>query len=187
MTDIFSAPSKACNGCGVVQPRTLDYFPSDGRKSDGLKGRCRQCARDKANRWVAANRDRARANAASYRKANPQSHKMRKDGWRAEDPIKARLVQRVRSRVQKAVGATPKGHYSLGCTPSELRAHIERQFSKGMTWANRHLWHIDHIVPLASFDLTDPEQLRAACHFTNLRPLWAEDNLRKGAALEVFL
>lgn len=184
---IFSGPEKACTGCGVSHPRTLDWFPSDGRKADGLRARCRQCMRDKANAWVAANPERVRSNVRAYRAANPKSYRAVKDGWRVEDPAAARLVHRVRSRVAKALGRAPKGHYSLGCSAAELRVHIERQFLKGMSWSNRADWHIDHIRPLASFDLTDPEQLRAACHFSNLRPLWAEDNLRKGASPEVLI
>jgi hypothetical protein len=50
-----------------------------------------------------------------------------------------------------------------------------------MTWENYGSWHIDHIKPFTAFDdLTDPEQQREVCHYTNLQPLWAEDNLRKG-------
>lgn len=76
---------------------------------------------------------------------------------------------------------------ALGCTFEELRAHIERQFTRAMTWANwGEVWHVDHIRPLAKFDLTDAEQLRAACHFTNLRPLDKAANLSKGAK-EVYL
>lgn len=63
-------------------------------------------------------------------------------------------------------------------------AHLEAQFAPGMTWENRGEWHVDHIRPLASFDLTDPEQLRTASHYTNLQPLWASDNLAKGARLD---
>ena len=44
-------------------------------------------------------------------------------------------------------------------------------------------WHIDHIIPLVSFDLTDRKQFLKACHYTNLQPLWAEENLRKGAKI----
>ena len=69
----------------------------------------------------------------------------------------------------------------LGCSAAKVCAHIENQFQPGMTWINwgTHGWHIDHIRPLASFNLQDPRQLAQACHFTNLRPLWARDNLQR--------
>jgi hypothetical protein len=62
-----------------------------------------------------------------------------------------------------------------------LKIHLESKFQPGMTWENhgRNGWHIDHIKPLCSFDLTDLMQLRQACHYTNLQPLWAKENLRK--------
>ena len=71
----------------------------------------------------------------------------------------------------------------LGCTVEELKAHIESQFKDGMTWSNHGVdgWHIDHIVPLASFDLTNRDQFLKAVNYTNLQPLWAFDNLSKGA------
>ena len=64
---------------------------------------------------------------------------------------------------------------------SQLKEHIEKQFVDGMSWDNWALdgWHIDHIKPLASFDLTDRQQLLEACHYTNLQPLWAKDYLSK--------
>jgi len=63
---------------------------------------------------------------------------------------------------------------------SELASYLESKFLPGMSWENRNLWHLDHIRPLKTFDLSEPAQLAAACHFTNLQPLWAADNLRKG-------
>lgn len=72
----------------------------------------------------------------------------------------------------------------LGCSIEAFRAHIEAQFTDGMSWNNyggRDGWQLDHIRPLMRFDLTDPEQAKAACHFTNLQPLWAKDNLNKRA------
>ena len=68
----------------------------------------------------------------------------------------------------------------VGCTPAELRLHLERQFLPGMNWANHGEWHIDHIIPCAQFDLTDPEARKRCFHFSNLQPLWAAENIRKG-------
>lgn len=61
--------------------------------------------------------------------------------------------------------------------------HLEAKFAPGMTWDNYGVdgWHIDHIMPLAAFDLTDEQQRQQACHYTNLQPLWAAENLAKGA------
>jgi hypothetical protein len=67
----------------------------------------------------------------------------------------------------------------IGCTVSFLYSYLESLFLPGMTWENKSEWHIDHIRPCASFDLTDPEQQKQCFHYTNLQPLWAEDNLRK--------
>lgn len=69
----------------------------------------------------------------------------------------------------------------LGCTIDELKAHLERQFTDDMSWDNYSLkgWHIDHIKPCNTFDLTDPDQQKICFHYTNLRPLWSADNLAR--------
>lgn len=73
----------------------------------------------------------------------------------------------------------------IGCSVPELRAHLERHFLPGMTWENYGpVWHIDHVRPCASFDLSDPAQQKRCFHYTNLRPLWAIDNIRKGRKWE---
>ncbi len=74
----------------------------------------------------------------------------------------------------------------VGCSMEELETHLESQFQSGMTRENRGRagWHIDHIRPCCSFDLTDPEQQKQCFHYTNLQPLWATDNLRKSGKWE---
>jgi len=69
----------------------------------------------------------------------------------------------------------------IGCSIIELRAYLEAQFKPGMTWSNHGNagWHIDHVMPLSGFDLTNKEDTKKAWHYTNLRPLWAKENLRK--------
>lgn len=93
----------------------------------------------------------------------------------------------LRSRLSRLV-KNKKSHTFeyLGCSVYELLEYLEKKFyirhdGEKMSWKNygRHGWHIDHIQPLSMFDLQDESQLKIACHYTNLQPLWAEDNLRK--------
>lgn len=74
-----------------------------------------------------------------------------------------------------------RSHEIIGCDWEFLRLHIEKQFHKGMGWDNRSEWHLDHITPLAT--ATTKEEVIALNHFTNLRPMWAKDNLSKGAQI----
>lgn len=106
---------------------------------------------------------------------------------RRSDPIfclRERLRATLRCAMRRQFARKSGRTFDLvGCTPTELRAHIESLFVAGMSWDNRHLWHVDHKRPLASFDLRDPDQQRAAFHYSNLQPLWSEENRRKGARL----
>lgn len=96
----------------------------------------------------------------------------------------------LRSRIYAAlrIGSGNKAAKTMeliGCSVEQLKEHIEAQWQAGMSWGNWSLtgWHIDHIRPCASFDLSDPAQQRICFHYTNLQPLWAADNIRKGAKL----
>ena len=150
--------------------------------------------------WRAANRERSRVYAANWRKENPE--KGRTIGLRWRQNNKARITQHLRTRrktdpayalvcrLRRRLCYVLKGRSKaaptldlLGCDRSTLLVHIEAMFQPGMTWGNRNLWHIDHILPCASFDLLDPEQQRACFHYTNLQPLWAADNLKKRASV----
>lgn len=95
----------------------------------------------------------------------------------------ARIRNAVAARMWAALkGKTDGALFSrLGYSPAELVGHLESQFSGGMEWANYGLWHVDHIRPCAGFDQTDPDQFRDCWALSNLQPLWAADNLRKGA------
>ena len=70
----------------------------------------------------------------------------------------------------------------VGCDPTELKMYLEKQFENKMTWQNRDEWHIDHIIPLSSAN-TEEEVLKL-CHYTNLQPLWIEENLKKSNKLK---
>jgi hypothetical protein len=106
---------------------------------------------------------------------------------RNSDPAFAvadRLRRRINGLLKKHCATKAGGLCALsGCTVGQLVDHIERQFAPGMTWENKGLWHIDHIVPCSAFDLTDESQQAVAFHYTNLRPAWASDNQRKHAKI----
>ena len=94
------------------------------------------------------------------------------------------LIRRERVRAYDALKGIRKAARTetlLGCSYAKFRIYIENLFVDGMGWHNSHLWHIDHIRPLASFDLTDKEQQKLAFNYKNQQPLWATDNLKKGA------
>jgi len=118
-----------------------------------------------------------------YSKQNP-TYKMEYDRRRYKDDIQFKLTDILRSRLYKAMKNNQKTGSAvkdLGCTIKELKQHIEQQFQPGMSWNNWAIdgWHIDHIKPLSSFDLSNSEEFKKACHYSNLQPLWAKDNLSK--------
>jgi hypothetical protein len=128
-----------------------------------------------------------RRRAALYRathKAAIASKQAVYNATRLRTDARFRLALLLRTRLRAALRGGYKNGSAvrdLGCSIAKLRQHLERQFKPGMTWGNwsRTGWHIDHIRPLASFDLGDPSQLKAAVHYTNLQPLWAIENLKK--------
>ena len=75
----------------------------------------------------------------------------------------------------------------LGCSIEELKIYLESQFKKGMNWQNYGFygWHIDHKIPFSSVNLTNQEKLKKVCHYTNLQPLWRNDNLKKGSKINL--
>jgi hypothetical protein len=156
--------------------------------------------REYSVRYYAENIDRMKA----YREANKEKRNAQKREWHAKNRAHVaayslaysvkkmsedecyKLAAKLRQRLAVAVRNGAKAGSAvrdLGCSIEELKLHLDRQFSPGMTWENwgRKGWHIDHIRPLASFDLTDEAQARAACHYSNLQPLWYRENLSKGA------
>ena len=127
-----------------------------------------------------------------YAKQNRQLVRKRKRQYvrrrRANDPLFV-LVGRIRCRVNTALtrvrGNKDSGTEELlGCSFEQLQAHIEAQFTEGMNWdEGRQTWHLDHIAPLAAFDLKNPTELRVACNYRNLRPLPVSQNMRKGGKM----
>lgn len=123
-----------------------------------------------------------------YKKKYNQDNKLfinRRKKELLKNNIQFKLACSLRSRLNQAIKSNAKSGSAvsdLGCTIAELIAHIESKWLPGMSWDNWGIkgWHIDHIIPLNSVDISDRQQLLKVCHYTNLQPLWAIDNLRKG-------
>ena len=103
---------------------------------------------------------------------------------RRETDIQYRLSCNLRRRLTHFIKGRSKNGSAvrdLGCSIEDLKKYLESKFQDGMSWDNYGFygWHIDHIIPLSSFDLTNREELLKAVHYTNLQPLWAKDNLSK--------
>jgi len=94
-----------------------------------------------------------------------------------------RLENSMRSRMYAALKGRTSGSClsRLGYSKKQLLDHLESLFQPGMTWENYGKWHVDHIVPCASFDHLDPVQFERCWALGNLQPLWAADNVKKGA------
>jgi len=100
-----------------------------------------------------------------------------------------KIKRNLRTRINRLLNGNTKSAKTiklLGCSVEFLKNYLEQQFIEGMAWDNHsvHGWHIDHIKPCASFDLSKPEEQSKCFHYSNLQPLWAEDNLKKGSLYE---
>ncbi|MGI0060026.1 MAG: hypothetical protein ACREBJ_09690 [Nitrosotalea sp.] len=129
-----------------------------------------------------------------YQKKYRSSHKKEKNLYaqkRREKDVKFRITTNLRTRINRAIKCNYKKGSAvkdLGCSIGFFKVYIESQFEPWMTWKNwkrgptkEHpkVWHIDHIKPLSSFNLENRQQLLEACHYTNMRPLEASENLKK--------
>lgn len=130
-----------------------------------------RCLNNK-RKWRANNRDKYRALGRAYYNRHKNDH------WHiTRGRISARLSAAIRHRGTTKYGNTME---LVGCDRETLIAHLESTFQPGMSWENRNMWDIDHIIPCDSFDLTIPEQQRQCFHYTNLQALWSFDNRSKG-------
>lgn len=138
------------------------------------------------------NREKARVIGREYYKNNKQklnANKTKYELIKRREDIGLRMKHSLSSRIRMVLNGKSKSARTmelLGCEITTLKKNLESQFKEGMSWENYGLkgWHIDHIKPCASFDLTDLEQQKECFHYTNLQPLWAFENLSKGKKYE---
>lgn len=148
--------------------------------------------------WASRNVNFLRDYQRKYREENKNIIALQKSEWfqenksrvifnkrvRRQTDLNFRLSEYLRSRINKAVKGGWKAGSAvsdLGCSIDEFKVWIYSQFESGMTWDNYGEWHLDHVIPLSSFDLENRMEFLEACHWLNYQPLWAKDNLSKGA------
>lgn len=121
--------------------------------------------------------------------ASPEGRKVRREiSTRNRQTINGTISNRIWARIAVAlkVGFTKSADTLslIGCSISDFKKHIESQFQSGMSWDNFAAWEIDHRVPLASFNLSDPEQQKLAFNYHNCQPMWVKPNRQKSDWIE---
>lgn len=169
------------------------------KNAEKIRARYRDLPPEKKAKIAAAMR--------AYREADPERYRYLNRRWKSENREKQRAAKKkwwakkgkhdprikfekgIRKAMKAALrrgrcgDALGKFVTRFGYTGAQLRAHLERQFTRGMSWGNYGEWHVDHILPLASFNLSSAgdADFKAAWALTNLRPMWAKANISKGS------
>ena len=197
---MVKAEKKICKQCKVLKC-TSEFSIEKRETKSGLKiyirPRCKVCKVKRVTEWKKANRAKSRAHQREVirRKKLGVKRKSRKTykeikeykrmysrERRRSDPTH-RLLKNLRSRLWHALHGNSKSAATrelLGICVDECRKYIEAQFTEGMSWDTIA---VDHIVPCASFDMSDPQEQRRCFHYTNLQPLFPPDNSSKGAKI----
>lgn len=147
----------------------------------------KQKIKDRDKKYRIKNKNKIRIKHQEWSNKNREylrEYKNQKYHDKHKHNLQNRLRSSLRSRIRLAIGKGKKCAKTMdlvGCTLEDLRKHIEKQFVDGMNWNNYGIngWHIDHIKPCSSFDLTKINEQIKCFHYTNLQPLWAKDNLIK--------
>ena len=178
---------KSCRKCKL--DKSINNFHFNRRNLDGYEKDCKECRQIKTKEQYIKNGEKIREKRLEYYYSNKEIIKVKRLVYQKkrlkEDPF-FKLQRNLRNRLYYALKNTTwkkNTHFSeyIGCERALLISHIESQFTLGMSWDNYGEFEIDHIIPLASANTE--EELYKLCHYTNLQPLWKEENASKGAKL----
>lgn len=196
--------TKRCTKCALVKFRS-DFYRST-QTGDGRHPHCRACIKSARKLFYSKNSAKILVQKATYqsskksqiaeyqakfyaknRKAKIAASTAYASARRKVD-VEYKLSLNLRNRLYMAIRRNYKSGSAvadLGCSVADLKLYLESKFTPGMTWDTwgPKGWHIDHITPLSAFDLRNRDQLKTACHFSNLQPMWARDNISKGNRL----
>lgn len=170
---------KVCTKCKIEKEVT--EFHKRKIKKDGLSSSCKDCFKQ----YYQANKEHIKETSRKWLQANKEHHNEYRRKRKKTDAL-YKMKGNLRTRTSlvfrnKGYSKNTKTQEMLGVDWEVTKQYIERQFKKGMSWNNYGEWHIDHIIPLASANT--PERLKKLCHYTNLQPMWAVDNLIKSDSI----
>jgi hypothetical protein len=165
------------------------YYLKHKEKLNQYQKEYRNNNKTKIQEWQKVYRENNKENRRKYLTDNAnhltEQRRIRKNFRRKTDPY-YKLIENIRSRTLIALKSqntkkSTKTLELLGASKEEVWKHLESKFKEGMTRENHGFkgWHIDHLLPCASFDLSDPEEQKKCFHYTNLQPLWWWENLKK--------
>jgi len=194
--------TRICSKCSIEKELTKFYHDKKGKNNfssqckicrDELNATYRQAHKEQfrtyAKNYAASHKEQVRGYKAKYEKA----HKEEKKRYR-QNKLKTDISYKLSVALRRRTGMAVKGNQKsgsavkdLGCSIEEFKKHLESKFypnpktGEPMTWDNWTIdgWHLDHIVPLSLFNLSNREEFLRASNYTNYQPLWADDNLSK--------
>ena len=164
-------------------------FSNSKSRKNGKRVWCKLCEKTAVKHWHSNNRTKASAYMRKYYKKNKKKIKdyvREYNKNRRHTDLEYRLLINLRRRLHNAIRGYSKSKRTLallGCSVPELIKYLEKLFKPGMSWDNYGKWHIDHRIPCAYFDFSKIEDQYKCFNYTNLQPLWAQDNLHKSATL----
>ena len=186
--------NKICSGCD--KEKNVDEFYKNKTRGDGLNGICKLCLKEYSNNhkdnlsvyhheYYSTHKEKYKYNAQKRKKYYDKNiiilrekHKIRYNS-----DINFKLSINLRKRIYKALNGINRAKHTielLGCSIEEFKSHLEKQFDENMNWNNYGTyWHVDHIKPCASFNLSNEKEQKQCFHYTNMQPLEASENIRK--------
>lgn len=171
----------------LSSPNSFMYKSRSGKKVAHLE--CKICNYEHVKKWKINNSEHFKKWLLKWNLENRENNLSRQRKWQKNkiltDP-NFKLARNLRKRIWAVLKNNTKSDSTmklLGCSIEEFKKYIEKKFEDGMSWDNYGVWHVDHIIACANFDLSDPEQQRICFHHTNLQPMWGEHNIKKGARL----
>jgi len=194
-TRIIDKENKRCPECGQLFPATLEFFYKNNQKKHGLSCYCKKCKDLKNTDWQKRNPEKVKEfhekamekiKTTRYEEVLEYHRKWNNDKYKND--LEYHIERVLRERMKNSLKGKLKSDTTLallGCSTNFFISHLESKFKEGMSWSNygngEGTWNIDHVIPCAKFILSIMEQQKECFHWSNLQPMWQNENRSKGS------